>query len=214
MDYEDFIRDLPNELKGFGERLFLFERQDQVGLPPAGGTVFAGSSTITLWERVAEDFPALRVLNRGYGGSTSKLWRLTVDQYLIRYQPGLVFFYCGSNDLAQGAEPPAVVDNLQTIFARIRAALPQTRLVYLGIFPVPSRPAIWESSAWCNERMREWARADSRGAVLDLYSGVLDAKSRIREELFQPDRLHLNRSGYEQVPIPLIRDYLAQIGIG
>jgi hypothetical protein len=34
-----------------------------------GGIVFTGSSSIRLWTTLAGDFPAHRVLNRGFGGS-------------------------------------------------------------------------------------------------------------------------------------------------
>lgn len=38
--------------------------------PPASGAIlFTGSSSIRRWQSLAEDFPAHRVINRGFGGT-------------------------------------------------------------------------------------------------------------------------------------------------
>ena len=46
-----------------------FEAQDQKSPPPKDGIVFVGSSSIRLWTTLADDFPGVPVLNRGFGGS-------------------------------------------------------------------------------------------------------------------------------------------------
>ena len=44
------------------------ERRDRAHAPPRGGILFAGSSSIRLWN-LARSFPGLEVVNRGFGGS-------------------------------------------------------------------------------------------------------------------------------------------------
>ena len=49
-----------------------FEKTDANNPPPKGGIEFIGSSTITKWTTLAQDFPGLPVFNCGFGGSQIK----------------------------------------------------------------------------------------------------------------------------------------------
>jgi hypothetical protein len=46
-----------------------FARQDRLQPPPPHGVLFIGSSSIRAWSTLAEDFPGVPVINRGFGGS-------------------------------------------------------------------------------------------------------------------------------------------------
>src|SRR5687767_6268870 len=46
-----------------------YEAADRKNPPKKGGVLFIGSSTIRLWKTLAEDFPSVNVINRGFGGS-------------------------------------------------------------------------------------------------------------------------------------------------
>ena len=56
---------------------------DATNPPPVGGVVFVGSSSIRYWTTLAEDFPGIPTINRGFGGSTA--WE--VDAYFARIVP-------------------------------------------------------------------------------------------------------------------------------
>src|SRR5262245_14434475 len=45
-----------------------FEMKDKENPPPKGAVLFAGSSSIRLWDLKAS-FPDLKAINRGFGGS-------------------------------------------------------------------------------------------------------------------------------------------------
>ena len=45
-----------------------FEAEDKQNPPVKGGVVFIGSSSIARWSDLAESFPNLKVVNRGFGG--------------------------------------------------------------------------------------------------------------------------------------------------
>lgn len=49
-----------------------FEETDQRKPPAKKVVLFIGSSSITLWKSLAEDFPRARVVNRGSAGRTLK----------------------------------------------------------------------------------------------------------------------------------------------
>src|SRR5215471_13471132 len=45
-----------------------FERRDKEKPPPKNAILFAGSSSIRLWD-LSKSFPGLQTINRGFGGS-------------------------------------------------------------------------------------------------------------------------------------------------
>ena len=55
------------EIDRFEDEIKKYEEADQAQMPPKGGVLFAGSSSIRLWSTVAQDFAPLPVINRGFG---------------------------------------------------------------------------------------------------------------------------------------------------
>ena len=53
----------------WGPAMEAFVRQDRAQPPPRHGVLFIGSSSIHGWSTLAEDFPGVPVINRGFGGS-------------------------------------------------------------------------------------------------------------------------------------------------
>src|SRR4051812_12787153 len=46
-----------------------FEAADRTSPPPKGAVLFIGASSVRRWTTLAEDFPEVKVSNRGFGGS-------------------------------------------------------------------------------------------------------------------------------------------------
>src|SRR5205823_4450612 len=46
-----------------------FQEVDRKQMPPARAVLFIGSSSIRMWTTLAQDFPEIPVINRGFGGS-------------------------------------------------------------------------------------------------------------------------------------------------
>ena len=76
--------------------------------PPAGAVVFVGSSSIRFWTTLAEDFPGIPTINRGFGGSELADSVFYADRLVIPYRPRLVVLFAGTNDLWAGKSPEAV----------------------------------------------------------------------------------------------------------
>ncbi|HVV00036.1 MAG TPA: hypothetical protein VHH88_01655, partial [Verrucomicrobiae bacterium] len=103
----------PNSLATHDSRrwekeIHAFELSDETNPPPANCIVFVGSSSIRKWKTLAEDFPGLPVINRGFGGSAIADSVNFADRIIIPYHPREVVIYAGSNDL-HGGEPPDLV---------------------------------------------------------------------------------------------------------
>ena len=171
-----------------------FEEQDRKA-PAVGGVVFVGSSSIRLWD-LDRSFPALRPLNRGFGGSAIIDSVNHVDLLVIRHKPRTVIFYAGDNDIAAGRTPQQAADDFKVFVAKVRAALTETRIAFIGIKPSVLRWALIARIRQANALIREYCDADDRLAFIDVDGPMLGWDAKPRKDLFIEDGLHLSPKGY------------------
>jgi lysophospholipase L1-like esterase len=185
-----------------------FTAADATNPPPRNAVVFVGSSSIVKWSSLAQDFPAVKVINRGFGGSELADSAFYVDRIVIPYQPRTVVLYAGDNDLNAGKTPETVLADFKEFARKIHAALPQTRIVYIAIKPSPSRWKNKDNIVRTNQLIAAECAKDKRFAFADIYQPMLDAKGQPRPELFVKDMLHINEAGYaiwKPVVAPLLK---------
>lgn len=180
----------------FEPEIRAFEAADRDRPPAPGGVVFVGSSSIKNWTTVTTDFPNLPVLNRGFGGSTLADVVHYEDRIVLPYRPHLVVLYAGDNDLTEGRTPEQVVADYRAFVARLRSALPATRLAYISIKPSPSRRQFMALARETNQRVRAETAKDSLTTYVDVFAPMLNAAGQPRPELFVADSLHMSRAGY------------------
>lgn len=167
--------------------------------PPRGAVVFVGSSSIRLWTSLAEDFPDITPINRGFGGSELADSVFYADRIVIPYAPRLVVLYAGENDLADlqaPKSPEKVLADFRAFRARIHAALPRTRIIYLSIKESPSRERVRAEVRAANRLIAADCATDPRCTFVDVATPLLDAQGGYRPELFKADQLHLLPAGY------------------
>lgn len=166
--------------------------------PPApGGIVFTGSSSITRWNRnLAQDFPGLNTIGRGFGGSTITAGLQYIDRVVIPYEPRLVIFYAGENDIAAGRTPERVAQDFSDYSEALFKALPQTRLVYISMKPSPRRWDLQAKFDQANALIAAQCAKDPRITFLDVKPAMLGDDGTPRVEIFDKDRLHMNAEGY------------------
>ena len=111
-----------------------FEAADRISAPPKGEIVFVGSSTIRFWD-LANAFPDLKTINRGFGGSEMADSTRFVDRIVVPYSPRVVVVYAGDNDIAGGRLSEQVVVEAERFVTKVRAALPDVRIVFIGLKP-------------------------------------------------------------------------------
>jgi lysophospholipase L1-like esterase len=165
--------------------------------PPApGGVVFVGSSSIRLWKTLAEDFPELHAINRGFGGSELADSVFYADRIVLPYQPRLVVLYAGENDLWAGKSPETVLADFRAFRTKLHAALPKARLIYLAIKESPSRARVRDQVLATNRLIATDCATDKRCTFVDVATPMLTPDGRTRPELFQADQLHMKHEGY------------------
>ena len=82
--------------------------------PPAKKSiVFIGSSIFRLWETLESDMKPLQVFNQGFGGA--RTWEVLnyADKLVIPYQPKIIVYYCGSNDINAGKDELEIKQHFQ-----------------------------------------------------------------------------------------------------
>jgi lysophospholipase L1-like esterase len=181
----------------FEPEIRAFEAQDRASPPRSGSIVFVGSSSIKNWTDVASDFPALPVLNRGFGGSTLADVLYYADRVVFHYHPRLVVLYAGDNDLEMGRTPDRVVSDYRLFIKEVRSRLPETRVVYVSIKPSPARRAYLEAARETNKRIETEISHDSLASYIDVFTPMLDSIGQPRSELFGSDSLHMTSAGYQ-----------------
>jgi lysophospholipase L1-like esterase len=173
-----------------------FTAADAAQPPAAGGVVFVGSSSIRLWSTLAGDFPGVPVLNRGFGGSEMADSAFYAGRIVIPYQPRLVVVYAGENDINSGKSPETVLADFQAFRAKVHAALPATKIIYLSIKESPSRAKVRPQVQAANRLIAADCATDPRCTFVDVATPLLDAAGGYRPELFREDQLHLLPAGY------------------
>ena len=172
-----------------------FAASDVASPPPKGAVLFLGSSSIRLWDTLADDFPGISVINRGFGGSEIRDSTWYAGRIVTPYAPRQVVLYAGDNDLSSGRSPVQLRDDFRAFVQRVRRDLPKAKIAYIANKPSPARINLLEKQRQANALIAADA-ARLRVDFIDVFTPMLDAQGQPREELFLADRLHMNRAGY------------------
>ncbi|HEX6829146.1 MAG TPA: SGNH/GDSL hydrolase family protein [Burkholderiales bacterium] len=174
-----------------------FEEADRQNPPKAGAILFIGSSSIRLWNTLAEDFAGVDVINRGFGGSEIADSTDLAGRIVVPYRPRMIVLYAGDNDLANRRSPRQVRDDFAAFVGRVRRDLPGVRIAFIAIKPSLARAYLMEKMREANALVRDYAAGQRDVAFIDVFTPMLTPEGRARPELFVEDGLHLNRAGYE-----------------
>ena len=171
------------------------EQRDRVAPPPEQGILFIGSSNIRKWD-VQESFPGLTVTNHGFGGSHASDSVFFFDRLVVPAKPKLIVFHAGGNDLSYGRSPEQLVGDVKAFIEKTHAALPKARLIYLGPFPAPIRVGLRGQFAETARLIRAAIHGDRLVSFIDPGPALLTKSGEVQPQLYENDRLHLNKDGY------------------
>lgn len=180
-----------------GDELCRYEEADRAQPPPRNATLFIGSSSIRLWDTLKEDFPGLRLLNRGFGGSTIADCVKAVPRIVAPYAPKQIVFYAGDNDIAAGRLPTQVESDFRDFVSATRKQLPDVPIYFVSIKPSEARWQFIDKVAETNARIKRYADHTLGVFYVDVFTEMIGPDERPRRELFRDDKLHMNRDGYK-----------------
>lgn len=171
-----------------------FEARDRIHPPPQNAVLFIGSSSFRKWTAMAEDFPGIQVINRGFGGSQLDDSTSFAERIIFPYHPRIIVLYAGDNDLAAGKSPDAVVAEYTNFAGVVHERLPQTRIIFVSIKPSIARWNLKDKIIETNRRIAE-IHADNL-AFVDIYPHMLGPDAKPRKDLLLSDGLHPDEKCY------------------
>jgi lysophospholipase L1-like esterase len=178
------------------KRIVTFEMSEKREPAPTDGILFVGSSSIERWQTLNSDFETLPVIGRGCSGSTLAETVPYVKRVVVPCRPRIIVLYSGSNDIAEGMKPRAVLESLKRFVAEVRAELPATRMLYISNAPNPCRWALVDQIREANALIADYCVSTNEAEYIDVFTAMLGADGAPRAELFVEDRLHMNEHGY------------------
>ncbi|MDA0710475.1 MAG: GDSL-type esterase/lipase family protein [bacterium] len=183
----------------FDDAIAEYERQDRKRPPEKGGIVCTGSSIMRQWTTLAEDMAPMPVINRAFGGSQT--WEVLqyMDRVVLPYQPRVILYYCGSNDLGNGRSGQQAFDGFREFTVRAAAALPDAMILYLSINRVLPKQSIWGELDKANDLASALCAGDSRLTFVDINPCLFDADGAMRDGFFREDHVHLYPPAYRAI---------------
>ena len=164
--------------------------------PVPGCTLFAGSSSFAGWKNLEETFADYEAVNRGFGGSTF-LDNLRVIEWIhLPIQPAKIVIFCGTNDIAGGADAETVFNNFTFYIARTWNENPATEIYFVSVTHAPVREKLWSIGDELCAKIKQLSETVKGLFFIDIISPMEDENGKVREDLFVADRLHLNETGY------------------
>ena len=179
----------------FEQEIENFAIWDAKNSSPENAVLFVGSSSIRFWN-TAEAFPTYPVINRGFGGSHISDILYYYERVIGRFDPSLIVFYCGENDIASGLDQEKVFDDYLTLLSQINQSFPDTDFLYVSIKPSSSRLEHTKRFEAFNQRVKAHNQSSDQLHYIDLGSVLTGDDDRPDDSLFVSDRLHLNEDGY------------------
>jgi lysophospholipase L1-like esterase len=172
------------------------------------GLLFLGDSITEGWKKVPELWEAsyghYQPANFGIGGDRTEhvIWRIEQGE-LEKMAPKVTVLMIGTNNTGDNAAVEIAAAN-RKIISMIQAALPETKVLLLGIFPRGPRMARGMGDDWEGKMAKisavnaDMAQLDDGDRVryLDISNNFLAADGSIPMEIM-PDQLHPNALGYQ-----------------
>lgn len=184
------------DMQKWEKEISAFEQQNKQTKPPRKPIVFTGSSSIRMWETLAQDFPNKKVLNHGFGGSQTFEVGHFADRIIKAYQPKQVVIYVGDNDLAAGKTPDQVFTDFKALFQKIRSGGHKTDVQFISIKPSPSRKNLLPAIVQTNQLIRDYLITQKHAGYIDIYSRMLTPQGKFNPMLYKADSLHMTDAGY------------------
>ena len=174
-----------------------FEKADATNPPPKGAYVFIGSSTIARWKTLVEDFPELKVINRGFGGSEIVDSTHFAPRVILPYAPKVVVLRAGGNDLWASNSVEKVFGDFKEFCESVHAQLPVAKIIFISLSPSVARWSQHEKEKALNTLAAEYMKGKSFLQYVETYDVPLGKDGKPRAELFVADKLHFNADGYK-----------------
>lgn len=196
----------------FEREIAAFESADLRQMPPRGGIVFVGSSSIRFWSTLADDMAPLAVVQRGFGGAHMEHVVHNARRIVTPYAPRAVVVGVGWNDIGSGKNPARVAADFRTFLEIMRTDLPETDIWLLSMKPSKLRWSNWMQLKEVDAELRAMAAADPKVRFVEAGE-VLLGPDGTPDDVYIFDGIHLNAAGYRRWTSVLRPLLIAEYGL-
>ena len=140
----------------------------------------------------------LPVFNRAFGGSRTAEVLYYMDKIVFPYEPRIVVYYCGSNDINAGERPAAIAGRFKEFSRRLNERLPAAFLYVVSINRAPQKMNRWDVVDSTNALIEEYCLATRNRGFIDVNPVLFDKEGKPRFELYREDQLHFKDQAYEE----------------
>lgn len=196
LGYNLVAQDNPDPTR-FEKEINLFQKKDSISGSQKGGVLFLGSSSIRLWKNIETKYKEYGAINRGFGGSHTSDVLYYYDQLVTPYEPCMIIFYEGDNDISHGKSPESILKEVNKFRKRVKKMNKQTQVVFLSAKPSPQRWHLKEKYDTFNSLIEKMSEKKKQCAYLDFWTPLIGENGKPISDLYKSDDLHLNSKGYK-----------------
>ena len=170
-------------------------------VPAPGGVLLVGSSNFRKWTNAVTDLAPLPVTNRAFGGSQTSHQLMFFDQVVPPCRPGLVVWYCGSNDIKGKKDAASILQRTEEWISRVKQMDSAAAVLLVSVIRAPQKHRDGQVAVVdaVNRGYEEIARSKEGVFYVDVNPALESPTGESRAELYVSDGLHLNGEGYRQM---------------
>ena len=170
-------------------------------VPAPGGVLLVGSSNFRKWTNAVTDLAPLPVTNRAFGGSQTSHQLMFFDQVVPPCRPGLVVWYCGSNDIKGKKDATSILERTEEWISRVKQMDSAAAVLLVSVIRAPQKHRDGQVAVVdaVNRGYEEIARSKEGVFYVDVNPALQSPTGESRAELYVSDGLHLNGEGYRQM---------------
>jgi glycerophosphoryl diester phosphodiesterase len=187
------------EVRSWEKDIRGFEQLDKNVSYPDDAVLFAGSSSIRLWNTLDADMAPYKIIQRGYGGSKLSDFAVYADRIFRPHKCSAIVLFV-ANDITgdPGDKKPEEVAKLfRSILKTIRSTHSKTPVFWIEITPTPLRWKVWPGIQKANNLIRLICESNDNTYFINTAKAFLDAEGKPDLSFFREDKLHLTPKGYE-----------------
>ena len=169
--------------------------------------IFYGPSNIQMWYSLEEDMLPYVAQNHGMGGCIDQEMIKYAPRMLYAFEPSVVFFQTGSNDLALGIPIDQILENKKKMYGIFLENMPETKLVVMSGLPLPGRMKFWDLTVETNKLLQKMCEETERMYFMDATDSLLGKEGPeefrasdgryFMPQYFRADQIHLNKAGHD-----------------
>jgi lysophospholipase L1-like esterase len=162
--------------------------------------VFVGDSLVGGWKTLRQDFPGIKVANRGVGGDVSRGVLFRFQEDVLDLHPRAIVMCVGSNDLSAHAKTQATISNIAILVTRAHEADPKIPVIICTIPPrnVPNSPIVSGSLGSLNAALKTFAEGKPNVVIVDLFTALATPEGTPHPDYIGKDGIHITPAGFEK----------------